>query len=348
MRAVRLQQWNSEPDLVEIPTPAPGPGEVLLRVDAAGLCHSDLHMMEWPEEVVPYTLPFTLGHETAGTVAALGPGVRGVSEGDRVLRLLAVGLRVVLGLPAGHREPLRAAQLASSAAAPGSGATAAWRSTCWCPPPATWSRSTSSTRVTAAPLSDAALTPYHAIKRCSQPSCGRASTVAVIGVGGLGHMAIQLLRALQHGPVVAVDDAGRCARAGSQRRSRCNRLGDWADTRAAAVRDRRPRRLGRARLRRFRRDSRPGRGRRVDWRGHLLRRAGRRLTRSESRSAAVRVLRDAAQLGHPSRADRGGRRSHGPGRSTSRSNGDPRAGDRHLPAAEARGGPGPRRRGARR
>src|SRR5947209_15678227 len=85
MRAVRLQRLQSEPELVEIATPTPGPGEVLLKVDAAGLCHSDLHLMAWPADIVPYRLPFTLGHEVAGTVAALGRGARGVAEGDRVV-----------------------------------------------------------------------------------------------------------------------------------------------------------------------------------------------------------------------------------------------------------------------
>jgi alcohol dehydrogenase, propanol-preferring len=85
MPAVRLLRWQSEPELVTVPTPEPGAGEVLVKVEAAGLCHTDLHLMEWPAGTMPYTLPFTLGHETAGTVAALGPGARGVSEGDRVL-----------------------------------------------------------------------------------------------------------------------------------------------------------------------------------------------------------------------------------------------------------------------
>ena len=85
MPAVRLLGWRSEPELVAVPAPEPGPGEVLVKVEAAGLCHSDLHLMDWPAGTVPYTLPFTLGHETAGTVAAIGPGARGVAEGDRVL-----------------------------------------------------------------------------------------------------------------------------------------------------------------------------------------------------------------------------------------------------------------------
>src|ERR1700694_4891702 len=62
MLAVQLHTWRSEPRLVEIDTPVRGPGEVLLRIDAAGLCHSDLHLTEWPEGTLPYTVPFTRGH----------------------------------------------------------------------------------------------------------------------------------------------------------------------------------------------------------------------------------------------------------------------------------------------
>ena len=55
--------------------PEPAPGEVLVKILGAGLCHSDIHVMEFPEGTMPWTLPFTLGHENAGTVAALGDGV---------------------------------------------------------------------------------------------------------------------------------------------------------------------------------------------------------------------------------------------------------------------------------
>src|SRR5437762_11304964 len=85
MRAVRLTEWRKRPDLCEVEQPSPGPGEVLLRVGGAGLCHSDLHLMHWPAGAVPYDLPFTLGHEVAGTVAGLGPGAEGVAVGDSVI-----------------------------------------------------------------------------------------------------------------------------------------------------------------------------------------------------------------------------------------------------------------------
>jgi propanol-preferring alcohol dehydrogenase len=85
MRAVRLQAWQSPPAVCDIPEPEPGPGEVLLRVGGAGLCHSDLHLMHWPAGTMPFALPFTLGHEVAGTVAAVGEGTDGVDVGEAVV-----------------------------------------------------------------------------------------------------------------------------------------------------------------------------------------------------------------------------------------------------------------------
>src|SRR5215217_6559758 len=85
MEAIRLTAWESPAQLVDVPTPEPAPGEVLVRVAGAGLCHSDLHLMHWPAGSLPYELPFTLGHEIAGVVAGLGPGATGVAVGDDVL-----------------------------------------------------------------------------------------------------------------------------------------------------------------------------------------------------------------------------------------------------------------------
>ena len=85
MRAIRLTQWQSDPVLTEVPVPEPRGAEVLVEVAAAGLCRTDLHLMGSAPATYPYTLPFTLGHEIAGRVAALGPDASGVAEGDAVV-----------------------------------------------------------------------------------------------------------------------------------------------------------------------------------------------------------------------------------------------------------------------
>ncbi len=85
MRALQLQEWKSEPVLTEVPVPVPGPGEVLVQVGAAGACHSDLHLMhELEPGTLPWDPPFTLGHENAGWVHTLGEGVTGLEVGQAV------------------------------------------------------------------------------------------------------------------------------------------------------------------------------------------------------------------------------------------------------------------------
>src|SRR6478735_4574831 len=80
MRALVLPGWLQAPELRDIPLPEPRAGEVLLRVAAAGACHSDLHLMEFPPGTMPFEPPFVLGHEVTGVVVELGPGVTGVSQ----------------------------------------------------------------------------------------------------------------------------------------------------------------------------------------------------------------------------------------------------------------------------
>jgi propanol-preferring alcohol dehydrogenase len=204
MKAVRLVRWNDEPELVEIATPTPGPGEVLLRVEAAGLCHSDLHMMEWPPGAVPFTLPFTLGHETAGTVAALGPGAGGLREGDRVAVYSRWGCQTCRPCLEGVENGcVRSADVAAGFGG-GVGRDGGLAEYMIVPSSRYLMPIDGLDPVCAAPLTDAALTPYHAIRRCSA-QLRPGATVLVIGIGGLGHMAIQLLRALSPVRIVAVD-----------------------------------------------------------------------------------------------------------------------------------------------
>ena len=85
MKAVQLVAWEQPAEVREVPTPAPGPGEVLLRVTAAGLCHSDLHLMHWPPGTLPYDTPVHAGPRGRRQVVALGEGADGIDVGDSML-----------------------------------------------------------------------------------------------------------------------------------------------------------------------------------------------------------------------------------------------------------------------
>ena len=84
MKAVQYRTIGGSPEVVDIEVPEPGPGEVRLKVTAAGACHSDSFVMGLTEEQYTYGLPLTLGHEGAGIVDKLGDGVTGVAIGDSV------------------------------------------------------------------------------------------------------------------------------------------------------------------------------------------------------------------------------------------------------------------------
>jgi len=83
MRAAVVRAFGQPLTIEEVPIPTPGPGEVLVKIMASGVCHTDLHAADgdWP---VKPTLPFIPGHEGAGIVVALGAGVSGLREGDPV------------------------------------------------------------------------------------------------------------------------------------------------------------------------------------------------------------------------------------------------------------------------
>ncbi|PSR68223.1 alcohol dehydrogenase [Nocardia sp. MDA0666] len=203
MKALQYVTVGAEPEVREIPTPEPGPGEVLLKVTAAGVCHSDDFVMSLPAEAFTYPLPLTLGHEGAGTVAALGDGVRGLDLGTSVVVYGPWGCGTCWFCAQGLENYCsRAAELGIYP--PGLGAPGAI---------ADYLIVDSSRHlvpigdldpVATVPLTDAGLTPYHAIKR-SLSKLRPGSWAVVIGSGGLGHVAIQLLRHLSPARVVALD-----------------------------------------------------------------------------------------------------------------------------------------------
>lgn len=83
MKAAVVPELGRPLQIEEVPVPTPGPGEVLVKIMSTGVCHTDLHAAEgdWPVKPTP---PFIPGHEGTGTVAAVGAGVRTLREGDRV------------------------------------------------------------------------------------------------------------------------------------------------------------------------------------------------------------------------------------------------------------------------
>jgi propanol-preferring alcohol dehydrogenase len=203
MKALQYRTIGAAPEVVTVPDPEPGPGQVLLKVTAAGVCHSDIAVMSWPAENFPYELPLTLGHEGVGTVAALGAGVSGVREGDAVAVYGPWGCGTCAKCAQGKENYcLRADALGIRP--PGLGSPGAIAEYLLVDDPRHLVPLDGLDPVAAAPLTDAGLTPYHAIKR-SLPKLVPGSTAVVIGTGGLGHVAIQLLRALTPARVIALD-----------------------------------------------------------------------------------------------------------------------------------------------
>lgn len=182
--------------------PEPRTGEVLVQVAGAGACHSDLHLMGFPPGAMPFDPPFVLGHETTGYVAELGDGVAGLIAGQPVAIYGPWGCGHCLTCRTGAENYCEhAADLGKLA--PGIGHDGGMADYVRVPGRLLLPLGDLDP-VLAAPLTDAALTPYHAIKR-SLPLLVPGSTVVVIGAGGLGHLAVQLLRTLTPSRVVVVD-----------------------------------------------------------------------------------------------------------------------------------------------
>lgn len=194
MRALRLHNIANAPVIDNVDLPVLSPREVLVRVRAAGICGSDHHIIAGHNPLPEY--PRTLGHEIAGEVTALGPGAEGVQVGDRVAVnfLVSCGTcdycctgRTSLCL---RREGLGVALdggLAEYARVPSTNVIRI-------PDNVPYSH--------AAIATDAFATPLHAIRRSGvRPG----DACLVIGAGGLGLSAVQLLAAMGAGAIVVLD-----------------------------------------------------------------------------------------------------------------------------------------------
>jgi propanol-preferring alcohol dehydrogenase len=203
MKAVQYRELGKGPELVEIDTPEPGPGQIRLRVTAAGLCHSDWFVMNLPAEQYAYGLPLTLGHEGAGVVDALGAGVDGIEMGASYAVYGPWGCGLCHACAQGQENYCpHAAEL--GIAPPGLGAPGAMAEYLIVDDKRHLVPLGDLDPVEAVSLTDAGLTPYHAIVSARE-HLFPGSTAVVIGVGGLGHVGIQVIRALSDARVIAVD-----------------------------------------------------------------------------------------------------------------------------------------------
>ncbi|MFZ2178626.1 MAG: zinc-binding dehydrogenase [Rhodococcus sp. (in: high G+C Gram-positive bacteria)] len=179
----------------QVPIPEPGPGEVLVKVEFCGICHSDLSLIDG---TFPPLLPVvTQGHEASGTIAELGPGVTGWSEGDRVVPSAGKPCMVCRKCRRGDLTNCMNIQLMAFAY---DGAWAEY----------TVAQAGGLTRIPdnvsfeqAAILADAVSTPFGAVVRTGKVVIGES--VGVWGVGGVGTHIVQLARLAGAVPIVAFD-----------------------------------------------------------------------------------------------------------------------------------------------
>lgn len=205
MRAVRFTDWKTKPSLKEIPKPTPGPGEVLLTVAGAGACHSDVAIYADFEAGMVHGLDpeYTLGHENSGWVEEVGEGVTGFTKGDAYLVFGPVGCGHCAACSRGQdtycenaaTNPYQGIGLGRD------GGMAEYLVV----PARNLVPLGDADPIDAAPLADAALTPYHAIKLALPQLNKGGATALVIGLGGLGQIAVQIIKALTGATVIATD-----------------------------------------------------------------------------------------------------------------------------------------------
>jgi alcohol dehydrogenase, propanol-preferring len=190
MKAAVLREIGKPITIEEIAMPAPGPGEVLIKVEACGVCHSDLHLADGDWDLLrPITkVPLILGHEVAGIVEVLGSGVTNLKVGDRVGVPWIFWTCGECEFCKEGRETLCLKQKITGCTVDGGFAE-------FMIAPATHAAPLPSilTSAEAAPLLCAGLTVYKAMKASGiQPG----QRMAVFGAGGLGHLAIQIAKAM--------------------------------------------------------------------------------------------------------------------------------------------------------
>lgn len=209
MKAAQLYKYDKEMnvDLVVETVPEPtinAADEVVVRVGAAGLCRTDLHIIEgiWRSVMDPEDslLPYIMGHENAGWVESVGSGVSSVKPGDAVICHPLRSCGVCSGCRRGED------MYCQNGSFPGLGRDGGFAEYLLTNERALIKLDESVTPLDVAPMADAGITAYRVAKRAAK-LLNPGSYCVVLGVGGLGHIAIQCLRELSSTRIIAVDNS---------------------------------------------------------------------------------------------------------------------------------------------
>jgi NAD+-dependent secondary alcohol dehydrogenase Adh1 len=203
MKAARLHEYDAKLVLEDIPKPeVAGPHDVVVRIGGAGVCRTDLHVIEqvWKDvqDADGHLLPYTLGHENAGWVDSVGSAVTTVEPGDPVILHPLVSCGVCAGCRRGED------MYCANGGFPGLSQDGGFAEYLLSNERALIRLDPSLEPAAVAPLADAGITAFRAVKK-AVPFLPAGTKTVVIGAGGLGHIAIQALKALSPTEVIVVD-----------------------------------------------------------------------------------------------------------------------------------------------
>ena len=197
MKAARLYEYGQPLRIEDVPVPEPHADEVLVRVAGAGVCRSDLYVIDGElSEFV--SLPVTMGHEIAGWVERTGPRARAPQPDTAVAVMVGWGCGACQWCVTGHE------QICPNGHEAGSTQDGGFADYVLVPNPRHLVPLGDLDPVRAAPLGDAGISSYAAVMRVRSYLPGGA-TVIIIGVGGLGQMAVQIAREITGARIIAVD-----------------------------------------------------------------------------------------------------------------------------------------------
>jgi NAD+-dependent secondary alcohol dehydrogenase Adh1 len=201
MKAVRLHHYDERPTVEDVPEPqVTGPLDVIVRIGGAGLCRTDLHIVEgqWASRA-GIELPYTLGHENAGWVHEVGSAVEHLAPGDTVILHPQATCGLCRACRAGDDM-----HCSGTSVFPGLNADGGMADFLKTGARAVVKIDPNLQPADVAALADAGLTAYHAVKKAASQLYPGTKAV-VIGAGGLGHIGIQSLKALTPAEIVVVD-----------------------------------------------------------------------------------------------------------------------------------------------